>query len=739
MEGKILGMSFSTTFGQIDRIQIECDMVETALLPETPTLYRHVFVESGCGSATYEANLRFTNMADGLWGDPKVVGAVGCERVRFMVKGSSSDDFEVTDFTLMTEGCPKGQWKDGDVCVQYDPGFYCHTEVECVTNDPCGDAAYYCTGDGNRRSVSAGYYSTPEDAQEKNKQTGQAICEAGRYCGGDSCNAGEACDCPSGRFSSIVGATECQEAEEGHYAAGPGGADAATNQTRCEPGRYSAQRGKAACDKCAAGMFAQRFGMLQCVRCGAGRYANRSGSSVCAKCRPGRYRPEGEEDSDHEDCLDCSAATDDAAVCPDAGMNQTKNCKDYAPDAIAVNAGGLETRCQCDAQFYGYSGLAGVGAVARLSDKQTLLHLMCEPCPLGVLCNEVGNEFHGLEVVAGMWQDYAYFAARPQELSTTGVEECRQMQGTVCPGGGWNATCKYGHQGALCGVCVMGPDVMSPTHYRNKDGACVECGDTTFSWAAAGLFFLGILIVALVIKKYGLAPCHCCWALSRICIWKCFEYVTCQCLRKRCRRICCCCRWKCCRCRRPEVPHHHGEKKKTKLVDKVRVKLKIIITFYQILMSISNTLTIKWPSFTLNYLVWMRLFTLDLPVLPFVGCLSRSSFVNTFFLTVSGPPIIIASMMMLQTVGLVTGHEVWRNTIYLLFLCYPRTCETIVNALLPLRQVLDVVLDPAEPPNCVVEEAGLALHFLRDALNSVVIPQVFALRLHHLRSPDGQS
>ena len=75
----------------------------------------------------------------------------------------------------------------------------------------------------------------------------------------------------------------------------------------------------------------------------------------------------------------------------------------------------------------------------------------------------------------------------------------------------------------------------------------------------------------------------------------------------------------------------------------------------------------------------MRLFTLDLPVLPFVGCLSRSSFVNSFFITILAPPCLIGFLLILLMVGLQTRYEVWRNGIYVLFLCYPRTCETIVN------------------------------------------------------------
>ena len=94
-----------------------------------------------------------------------------------------------------------------------------------------------------------------------------------------------------------------------------------------------------------------------------------------------------------------------------------------------------------------------------------------------------------------------------------------------------------------------------------------------------------------------------------------------------------------------------------------------MLGFYQILVAVTSTLNIIWPPLTLNFLIWMRLLTLDLPVLPFVGCLSRSSFVNSFFITISGPPVLIAIFVLLYKLELQSYHEVWRNAIYVLFLC----------------------------------------------------------------------
>ena len=106
------------------------------------------------------------------------------------------------------------------------------------------------------------------------------------------------------------------------------------------------------------------------------------------------------------------------------------------------------------------------------------------------------------------------------------------------------------------------------------------------------------------------------------------------------------------------------------------------VGFYQVLMPVTSTLETEWPPFVYDFFSWMRLFTFDLMVLPFIGCLNRSSYVNSFFITVLSPVVFIVSMLFLKGLNLQSKHDVWRNSIYLLFLVYPRTCETIINAFL---------------------------------------------------------
>ena len=81
---------------------------------------------------------------------------------------------------------------------------------------------------------------------------------------------------------------------------------------------------------------------------------------------------------------------------------------------------------------------------------------------------QAGTEFSAIMFTQGVWADFQFTREQPKRLHDFGVQPCRVMQGDTCPGGPWNFTCAFNHEGPLCGICDMGPDVMAPTHYRDK-------------------------------------------------------------------------------------------------------------------------------------------------------------------------------------------------------------------------------------------------------------------------------
>ena len=105
-EGAVLGLFFETTFRDLPRLMVECDMVTTDLRDKTNTLYRHVFPDVGCANSLFAVDLSFTNALGGVWAG--VEGANGCDRVRVMVRRSPDRTFTLKNFRLLTDGCKPG-------------------------------------------------------------------------------------------------------------------------------------------------------------------------------------------------------------------------------------------------------------------------------------------------------------------------------------------------------------------------------------------------------------------------------------------------------------------------------------------------------------------------------------------------------------------------------------------------------------------------------------------------------
>ena len=113
---------------------------------------------------------------------------------------------------------------------------------------------------------------------------------------------------------------------------------------------------------------------------------------------------------------------------------------------------------------------------------------------------------------------------------------------------------------------------------------------------------------------------------------------------------------------------------------RLRAKSKMVVGFYQILFSLTTTLIIRWPPFTLKFFGYLKILSLNLPGLPFMGCLGRNSFMGSFWGMVLGPMLIVAGLFLLQYAEKISREKAWKFTIYLLFMTYPTTCEYIVRA-----------------------------------------------------------
>jgi hypothetical protein len=124
-----------------------------------------------------------------------------------------------------------------------------------------------------------------------------------------------------------------------------------------------------------------------------------------------------------------------------------------------------------------------------------------------------------------------------------------------------------------CGICDMGKNPLRPTHYRDRLEHCVPCGDTSSTWGGFIGMMIGMVLLAVALKFYGLKPLKkLVTVLPRclVCVAKC---ATCYC--------CCpnkgrksCWRWKCWKCTTPKVEEH---KVRATFLENFRVKAKVAI------------------------------------------------------------------------------------------------------------------------------------------------------------------
>ena len=98
-----------------------------------------------------------------------------------------------------------------------------------------------------------------------------------------------------------------------------------------------------------------------------------------------------------------------------------------------------------------------------------------------------------------------------------------------------------------------------------------------------------VLVVLLVFKSYGLRPCK--FALSKglACAVRCCKCLTCVPCRKKRRKDCW--DWTLWRCERPHIPSADGRGHNT-FLERVRVKLKIAVGFYQV--ACSRVVLLLW-------------------------------------------------------------------------------------------------------------------------------------------------
>ena len=250
-------------------------------------------------------------------------------------------------------------------------------------------------------------------------------CAEGRGIENDFCNI-----CPAGKFSNIIGASNCIDCNYGH---------STLNEESQE------------CERCVAGKFANVNGSSSCFNCNQGKYSEKSGSRVCKNCMPGRYSSMISSDTSSL-CLECesgkisSHGDSSCSICPRGKFSN----------------GGL----QClDCPMGKYNNIIGIDKIEK-----------CLDCPKGKYNKNVGadDENDCIECPVGKYNLLLGSSSNKScvnceigKYKTNAMD--RGIECEYCPVG------KYSEVGySECKVCKKG-------EYIFELRECLKCAKGTYS------------------------------------------------------------------------------------------------------------------------------------------------------------------------------------------------------------------------------------------------------------------
>ena len=424
-----------------------------------------------------------------------VTGAQLCEQCAL---GSAISDVEAVQCDLCSAGSYSSR-EGAMVCTECGVGYYSAAtgSSSCAA---CGAGKYQdVSGGAVCKSCSAGYYQT-EAAQSY-----CLACPLGKYGTGDGITCTE---CPTGRFSNRMGASECEECPSGSYQneigqascmlCSPGTYTDVAEATQCtdcpigksqpfaggegclpcEEGTYSLDVGQSRCLSCAPGTFNNATESTSCSTCVAGKYQAVQGQTVCNDCPAGRYAP--------ANAVECT-------VCENGMANElTGQATCVLCDPIVSVPNKEATACDCIAGYYlaDYTNLTTLKLEAYVPGYNKFV---CQPCPTGADCSNVGSKWTTLLTSAGWWratnESSEFYRCSIPDYCPGGIAQASTFDETS------GSVCASGRQGVMCSECA-------PGMRTGIGGICEACPDDAGSYIV--MIIVLIIIVALLLLSIWL-------------------------------------------------------------------------------------------------------------------------------------------------------------------------------------------------------------------------------------------
>mgnify|MGYP001192178083 CR=1 FL=1 len=525
------------------------------------------------------------------------------------------------------------------------------------------------------------------------------------------------CACPAG--TRTTASDTCEQCELGTYT-DRGGLDECR---ACPAGATTQRLGATAADECAcppnSALVADRCVCLAgfegtllqpgdaCAACGIGTFKADRDSGACAAC------PRGASTADvgataRSDCV-CpahSSLTADGAACEcDAGYTGVLNergdecvpcaigsfkplpgpalCDVCPPGATTADVAALsDAECQCVPGSYP-EWAAGGGEMS------------CSSCPTGANCSSGGAP----SGMAGYWRENM---SSPVFYSCPFPTACLPEHAPRGRGGGGDGArasgsrralleagledaadsswrCDYGYDGMLCAVCEPGYG------YSESDG-CSSCQASGSVWVGAVAAILALALVVVLFYWLPFLPrleAPVSGALKRMAsFYAAFAAKKKQLGRKLSREA-------------SEAVAETAESVERRLThSSAAAHARVLIAFVQVVATVDVTFDIPWPRSFLDMVKALKVINLDVLALPSARCsLETWDFFDKLWLWLCAPAALGVATLLLYAAGrLYAGGDealrprlarfranVWRNSLFALFLVYPILSATLLK------------------------------------------------------------
>jgi hypothetical protein len=394
----------------------------------------------------------------------------------------------------------------------------------------------------------------------------------------------------------------------------------------------------ASCDACPTGEYQPYPKATECVWCPAGTAAEEEASISCTECFPGTAA------RNHSDtCLKCVEGT----VSPDAGAEVCFACD---PNSVSNEEGSL---CLCNEGFAAkYEINVGTGNTETV----------CTECPVGAVCDFRGAVWDTLATQVGYWrasQDDYYRCILPSQCS--GGPEAGDSQ------------CAEFRTGPLCAICMEGYTASS------TDGTCEACETDSNALVFTSIVVVGAMIVMFCQYYFVL------WTskplLDAAAIEDQLMSGSCTLTEKAYKVVSHMRYGRFLTTEGPPAPRPEG-----------LYKLKILLTFLQILTNLSLTLQIDYPRVYLEFVNTFNPANLDFVAFTSADCISSAVDYYLELYVWLGLPVFLIGLLVVffylpvfckkgadSAAKKRRRREFWRLVMFTLFLVFPSLSNKIFS------------------------------------------------------------